>query len=324
MKLYNIKLINRLFYDYRWEIAYRSISQKEPIANNHDTYSYKVMVLPKGFWGADPFLYEKNGEAYIFFEYTDLKKYKSVLAVKRISPTIGDVHVIFEFDVHTSYPCIFEYNDCLYIIPETAGNSTLQLLKCKDWPYKWEKVSDLATNFKCVDTTPFFTGDKIQLFTYYRAELGFNLYNCKLDLNTLKIEAPQVLMNYKQNTGRPGGHFIDINGKRIRVVQPATRFYGEQIDFYNVKFDGVNYREEKISEFLPEQIKTDKKLNIVGVHTYNRSEHFEVVDLRIDYKFDFFRPIKRVFQIFELFGYGLNDFRHKYINGKYPLHLDNK
>lgn len=26
----------------------------------------------------------------------------------------------------------------------------------------------------------------------------------------------------------------------------------------------------------------------------------------------------------ELFGYGLNDFRHKYINGKYPLHLDNK
>lgn len=320
MKLYTIGLINRLFYDYRWEIAYRKISKDEPIVNTHDMYSYKILELPKGYWGADPFLLERNNEAYIFFEYTDIKKYKSVLAVKRIYPSIGDVHVIFEFDVHTSYPCIFYSKDNLYIIPETASNSTLQLLKCIEWPYKWEKICDLATNFKCVDTTPLFLNDSIYLVTYYRADSGFNLYGCKFDIENLKIESPRILKNYYQNIGRPGGHFINVNGNIIRIVQPATKFYGEQIDFYRINFNEVDYSEEKISEFHPEQIKIDKKLNIVGVHTYNRSDNFEVVDLRIEYKFDFFRPIKRIFQIFELFGYGLNDFRHKYINGKYPLH----
>ena len=324
MKLSKNKYICRLFYDYKWEIAYRHISNKEEIVESNKLYEYKTLEFPKGFWGADPFLFEKDGETFVFFEYTDVKKYKSVLAVQKISPSLGDLVVIYEFDVHTSYPCIFEWDNELYIIPETVDASCIQLLRCSRWPYKWEKVCDLISNVKCVDTTFVLIENKPYIQTYYWDEEGYHVYVAELDFTSKCVKDFRIVKSYNTNLGRSGGHFLHSKGNLIRVVQPRARFYGEQIDFYNVKFDGVNYREDKISEFLPEQIKTDKKLNIVGVHTYNRSEHFEVVDLRIDYKFDFFRPIKRVFQIFELFGYGLNDFRHKYINGKYPLHLDNK
>lgn len=324
MKLSDNKYLCRLFYDYKWEIAYRSINQGEDLVETDKKYEYRVLDFPRGFWGADPFLYEKDGETFVFFEYTDIKKYKSVLAVQRISPSIGDLVVIYEFEVHTSYPCVFEWDSDIYIIPETVDASSIQLLKCSLWPYKWEKVCDLVSDFKCVDTTFFSIGKKPYIQTYFWDKAGYHVYVAELDFVNKCIKNRRIVKSYSKNLGRSGGHFVFKHGDLIRVVQPRARFYGEQIDFYNVKFDGINYSEEKISEFLPEQIKTDKRLNIVGVHTYNRSENFEVVDLRIEYKFDLFRPMKRIFQIFELFGYGLNDFRHKYINGKYPLHLDNK
>ena len=41
------------------------------------------------------------------------------------------------------------------MIPESSANKTIELLKCTDFPMKWEKHSNLIKNIEAVDSTPF-------------------------------------------------------------------------------------------------------------------------------------------------------------------------
>lgn len=321
------KYIRRLFYDYKWEIGYRKINDENfSLPKTSDTFDYKLLKVENGYWAADPFIYSKNGESYLFFEYTCVKKYKSVLAVKKIFPIEDDIHIIYEFEGHTSYPCIFEWNNKMYIIPETISSTSVQLLECKKWPYIWEIKHNIIENFHAVDTTILKHNGKLLFITYNipnNKNNERNLYLGELDIYSLKLKNLQKVVEYHTENGRPGGHFIDNNGILIRVIQPGVNFYGEKIEFFKVEIQNGKYSEEKISELLPNQIKTDSQIDIVGIHTYNRNNNYEVIDIRVDYKFDVFKPVKRIFQIFELFDYGLGDQRHKYMNNGLPAHLTN-
>ncbi len=321
--------IRRLFYDYKWAIGYREVGNDFLLPSKNDSFKYKLLSLKSGYWGADPFVYTKEGETFIFFEYTCIKKYKSVLAVKKISPNEEDVHIIYEFEGHTSYPCIFEHLGKIYIIPETIDDSSIQLLECVQWPYKWVKNKEIIKNFNAVDTTFLSKDGNCYIITYNipdnRASER-NLYLGTMNNSTLELIDLQKVVEYHSEDGRPGGHVLKLNNDNIiRVVQPGNEFYGEKIEFYSVLLgNNGEYSEYKIGELLPEQIITDIPISIVGVHTYNRNEYFEVVDIRLDYEFDMFRPIKRVFQIFNLFGYGLYDQRKMYLDRNNPAHLNNK
>ena len=141
-------LLSKLFFSWYWYCAYRVISDEEikngsPVFETGEVREYKVINVPKGYWIADPFVMTKNGVTVAFFELTDQKKHKSMLGAKQILPTEGEVKIIYEFEGHTSYPCLFEDNGNIYMIPETGANRTVELFCCKEWPYKWEKKCDL-------------------------------------------------------------------------------------------------------------------------------------------------------------------------------------
>ena len=53
-----------------WKVAYRTIGEKEG--------QYQIVETPRGTWAADPFLYETNGEHYLFVELCIKKKDKGL------------------------------------------------------------------------------------------------------------------------------------------------------------------------------------------------------------------------------------------------------
>lgn len=58
------------------------------------------------------------------------------------------------------------------MIPETCVNKSIELWKALDFPYKWEKHSNLMNDISAADTTPFYHEGMWYLFTSTRR-------NCK-------------------------------------------------------------------------------------------------------------------------------------------------
>lgn len=311
-----IDVVNKLFYDWEWLCAYREIKDSNHLPDKNDIFDYQIIDMPKGYWAADPFIYEKDGEVDLFFEFYSIKKRKAALGHKRISDTNEKINIIYEFEGHSSYPCIFEWNEELYIIPETKAEKELVLLRCIEYPHKWIKESVLLKDVDFVDSTPFKINGKNEIFLYSEVNEGnvdSILYIGELDVNSGSVHNITELMKYNSSIGRPAGHVLYQDQNIIRVTQPGINHYGEKIEFKRIVMDKkIKYQEIKVGELSPKQIRIDRKEIIKGIHTFNRSEHYEVIDILTKGHFSLFRPIRFVLQKLGILGYGDYDCERQY------------
>lgn len=324
------KIIEKLFFSWNWLCAYRVIKDEEmgspAVFKEDEIRDYKLIDVKKNFWLADPFVYTKDGVTVAFFELMSQQKHKAMLAAKQILPTEGELKVIYEFPGHTSYPCVFEHNDALYMIPETGVNRTVELFQCTQWPYKWEKKCNLIENLFTADCTPFKIEDQWYLFVYVldKSVKPRDLMIGKFNPENGTVTDLKLAKHYEDLLGRPGGHCFEENGKKIRVVQPSNVYYSEKIEFFEFDYKNEEFSETKIGEMVPKNIRLDNpKVKIVGTHTFNRYGNIEIIDVLTKKKFLPLRPLKYLFKKFELFGYGFYDRDRKYMNNEKPLHLDN-
>ncbi|HVF97963.1 MAG TPA: hypothetical protein VM871_11605, partial [Flavisolibacter sp.] len=96
----------------------------------------------KNVFYADPFVVEKDGVNYLFFEEMDYTNNKAHIVVITIDEAkiFSESKVVLERPYHLSYPFLFAHNGDYYMIPETAANKTVELYKATAFPFKWEHV----------------------------------------------------------------------------------------------------------------------------------------------------------------------------------------
>jgi len=105
-------------------------------------WRYKPLLPPRDRGWADPFVIERDDKYYVFMEeivYAKGHGHISVMTVE-VGPNgqferTNPVPVI-EQPYHMSYPFLLEYQDELYMIPETAENRTVDLYRCTEFPNK--------------------------------------------------------------------------------------------------------------------------------------------------------------------------------------------
>lgn len=297
----NVKL-KYLFNDYSWVCAYRRSNVSVDKIKNIQT-GFTTVKLPKRYWAADPFLYEEAGEIYLFVEYTDTLKKKSAIAVKKILPVEDkNFKIIYEFPYHTSYPCVFDWEGVKYMIPETKSMREIVLLECVKWPYEWKKKAVLAKNIDAADCTPYVQNGKLFLMIYEENQ-ETSLSVAELHVSTGEISNKKKLKTYKEKTARPGGCIISTEDNLIMVRQPGINFYGEKIVFVKCKINDNGISEEVLNEILPEQIDVKVDGKIIGIHTYNRTENIEVIDIFVK-KFNIIKPVLYLFHRLRIFGFG--------------------
>lgn len=304
--------LDKLFYSYRWESAYR-INSKEELNFANCKTPFTLVSTQKHHWCADPFLLEKDNCVYLFCEYTNEKKSKSYIAYKKLFPNEEKEWLLaYEFDGHTSYPCIFIYKNNLYMIPETIFNSKIVVLKYDFSSKKWLHHSTLLDNKNCPDTTFLEYNGLPYLFLYeIKSREERYLHFCLLDDELKNINNDMIVKRYDCPDGRPGGNCFVFGNDHIRVVQPGINRYGEKISFRKFYFvDGV-YHEEEMAEVLPGDIVLNSRKKPLGIHTYNRLGNVEVIDLLFKSKLDIFKPIKLLFKKIGIFGFGYYDLRKK-------------
>ena len=83
-----------------------------------------------------------------------------------------------------------------------------------------------------------------------------------------------------QELRRPAGRFFEYNNSPVRPAQICINDYGEGLVFYNVTIDNNQYTETEVERITPNNLSFSKKMPLDGMHTYNSSDEFEVIDIK--------------------------------------------
>lgn len=259
----------------------------------HKDYQFKELPIDCGsrYWLADPFLFEKDGITYIFFEAFDLfvRRGKIGYCVYQ-DDVVSNIKIIIDKPYHLSFPFIFEHDGNIYIMPETNEDKTVRLFRASEFPNKWVEDTILLNNVQACDTILFEKDKQIYLLANEMyAEMHNGIYpSCwvknvlyNLDLHNFhKVSRTHVL---EGDIGvRNAGAVFSDGDVLIRPGQNSpNNEYGKGVIFYDIL--SLNPYEEK-AKFkidcgeMQKHIDYRYNYDLIGFHTYNSSEHYEIID----------------------------------------------
>ena len=276
--------IRTKFYFDQWILLY-SFGKPENISRS--IYKYKRIVPPSDRFWADPFVIFKNEKYFVFFEELIYKKEgeKGHLSVIEIAKDgiISEPRIILKKPYHLSYPFIFEYNNIYYMIPESSGDSTIQLYECTDFPYEWEFKMNLMENITAVDTTLFFKDNKFWLFANVseipgvsKSEELFLFSSDRLFTKDWKSHPANPIIS-DIRSARPAGRIFYHNGRLYRPSQDCSVAYGYSILLNEItELTDEKYKEIKISGITP-----DWDNDVIATHTLSFDHDLTVIDAQI-------------------------------------------
>ncbi len=261
----------------QWFLALRSRSAGHIYSV---TTGYRPFRPPMDRFYADPFLFERNGVTYLFFEDLPYRENRAFISCCELSPTgePGPPFEVLRRPYHLSYPFIFEHGGETYMIPETKENRTVELYRATHFPRGWELAATLLSDTYAVDATIHEHAGKLWMFVGLSNgrfsnsdELGIFFADHLLGPWTPHPANP-VLSDVRR--ARPAGKLFVENGKLIRPSQDCGKAYGYALNFSEVlALTETEYREQPIARINPDWL-----THLLGTHTYNRSANFEVID----------------------------------------------
>lgn len=265
-----------------WSIAYRKRNKQNNILT--DSAPFSVIKNKYSYWSADPFLFKYNNKTYLFAEQFSFKinRGQIVYAVfdeekNKFSP----FKEIIREDYHLSYPVVFEYKGKIYMMPEANQSNGLYMYEAVSFPDKWKKLPAVMSSVKVADTTPTIKNGKLYAETL---EIT-NSATAEGSLTVLEFDDQNKVFNKVKvitkdmSVARPGGNFIDTKESLIRVSQDCKNSYGDALNLISV--DGSTFEDKKlIKRFTCSDVSFSQKVSPNGIHTYNLSEDFEVIDLK--------------------------------------------
>lgn len=282
----------------QYHVAYRKKEKGEykeqfiVIRNNHNT------------WTADPFLFEYQNKTYIFAEMWMYRLGRGVIGYSVWNGKhFSKWHPIIEEDYHLSYPNVFQIGNEIFMCPESSETGEIYLYKAINFPKKWEKSTILCSGGKYVDTTFFMYNQDAYGFTY---RLSPGKDDANGELLWFKIKDGMIdfckdnPVTEDDSIARPAGKCICKNGKIYRVSQDCKESYGHGLVFSEMFIGSNKYKEKAVKKYYPEDFNLSKKLNCIGVHTFNQSTDFQVIDLRsrdISLKLLLFRIYNKIMKI---------------------------
>lgn len=263
-----------------WNVAWRK-SNPGDIMSDIDS-PFNIVENSFRYWAADPFVYEYDGDVFIFAELYDYVLCRGVLGYCKLNDSKKAKWVpIIVDEKHLSYPCIIEDQGKIYLMPESNASRELVLYEAIDFPEKWEKKYVLRKEVAFADTTPFRWNEKALALTHDVE----NPYNPKLILIDLENQNSDIYIKKAEPfQSRPAGHMFQYGTKCVRPSQFSLNCdegYGKGLLFYSCIISSeMEYDEHLIKKVLPTDLKYSKKILIDGMHTYNTSANYEVIDIK--------------------------------------------
>ncbi len=243
---------------------------------------FKKLTPSKDKFWADPFLWQHEGEHFIFFEELPFATEKGHISVLKIdsSGKISTPEKILDLPYHLSYPFLFEFEKTLYMIPESFSNRNIQLFECTNFPNQWQHKMNLMEDLIAADTTLFFHQNKWWMFTSIDENNGESLddelflFYADSPLTSEWTPHPMNPIVSDVRRARPAGNLFIDNGKIIRPSQDCSKVYGHGLNFNQIEIlSETDYQEKLLTNIRPDWDK-----NLHRVHSYNFQNGLTIID----------------------------------------------
>lgn len=260
-----------------WNIAWRK-KEIGSILEDKKT-CFNIIKNSIFYWAADPFVFEYNGEVYIFAELYDYIKRRGTLGYCKLNSKkkVKWKKIISE-EYHLSYPYIYEENGNIYILPESSGCDELYVYKAICFPNKWKKERIIRNHKKYADTTPLIPNNQNLLLSYCLNDK--NTYNLEL-IDLFDFNNDKILEEDYLQMKRPAGKNFYYNEKIIRPAQICKNSYGEGLVFYEYVINQYReYSEKIIEKIYPYDLTFNRNMYTEGIHTYGGNDEYEIIDIK--------------------------------------------
>ena len=240
-------------------------------------------VIPaKGEFWADPFLIEKYGATFVFFE-----NYVYATALGKISVGVyrdGALHVIgdaLERPYHLSFPLVFEHGGDIYMMPETCGAQRVEIWRAVEFPLRWERYATALEGQSVADPVLLHDENRWWLFANI-SNTSFEdhcneLHVFEVDGPALKRVTPHPLnpVVIGSDSARNAGRIVRRDGKLLRLSQNNSHgIYGYGLNVMEItQLDTGHYQERRIQTVEP-----NFKPGLIGCHHMDQCGDVFVVD----------------------------------------------
>ena len=257
-----------------WNVAWRKKNNGDILDDR--TVPFQIIRNSFRCWAADPFIIEYKGHTYIFAELYDYIKRHGVIGYCEITGSSATRwKVVISEKYHLSFPYLIRDGNDIYIMPESSESGTLYLYKAVRFPDMWEKDRVLRTDVQYADTILLENDKPDYALTYKIAE------KTKPEIWFLDFTASGAdhrIDTFDVGMSRPAGR--NLRNNTLRVAQDSRTDYGKGLVFYRYQYNNGSYAEEHVEDIYIQDLNLSKRYFMDGIHTYNYSDEFEVIDIK--------------------------------------------
>lgn len=199
---------------------------------------------------ADPFLYFSDNTYFIFYEAMDMNLKRAKICYSYSSDLKNWIYggIAISEKYHLSYPYLFEYNNKIFLIPETHQKCEVRLYECLDFPNQWEYRHTLLKGKYCEPSIVFHDSNWYLFLTEMDSSCLRLFYSDQLTDNWKEHPKSPIVLNDKSKA-RSAGRIINYKSSLYRFSQDCTNIYGENIRAHNIKImSKLEYKEEEYSK----------------------------------------------------------------------------
>ena len=243
---------------------------------------FAVEAGPTDAFHADPFLFARGEETFLFVEAYPWAIRKGVIACARLDPQgrPGAFETVLEAAHHLSYPQVFAYGGEVLMLPETAAARRLELYRATDFPRGWERVAVMLEGLRIADATLLDHDGRWWLFASVAEHGGSSwdevfAWHAGSPFGPWTAHARNPLVS-DVRAGRPAGRFVRRGGRLYRPAQDGEAGYGAGLAWCEVlELTPDRYREQVVARWRGADFGA-----FTGVHTFSEAGGFEAIDLK--------------------------------------------
>lgn len=193
---------------------------------------------------ADPFMTRKDGTWHLFFEVFNHRRVPDAV-IGHATSTDGIEweydQVVMELSVHASFPYVFEWNDEVYLLPETNRPEEiipLTLYRARSFPNDWRKIEEIVIQDKHgIDDSVVFRWNGLwwALLGDQRVNDGIYLYySAELERSNWTPHPENPVVSNRPHAVRPAGRPLLRNNRPVVFYQDCARKYGHKVRMYRI------------------------------------------------------------------------------------------
>lgn len=218
---------------------------------------------------ADPFMLIEGSKYYMFFEVLNKATNKGEIGLAESDNGFDWQYksIILKEPFHLSFPYVFEWNNNIYLMPESGEDYSIRLYKASVFPTEWKYERTLIKGYRFADPTVVYYKKMWWLFVSLSDSDALYLYYSD-SLEGIWIQHPKSpLITNNKHISRPAGRLILLDDKLYRFSQDCSPIYGNQVLAFEItELNADTYREMPVST-TPIIKGTKSGWNADGMHT---------------------------------------------------------